>query len=118
MLVLSPAEPPVWIEFETALSDDTPTSLIRTVESHVNTGGLNHTLELYNFDTGNYEIFSNAAATLKDTVLEITVNEEVSRFVESGTAVVRCRTAWKGAGPVGLYPWTVSFDEVSWTATH
>ena len=114
-LTVNASEPPVWLEFTGTLPSDNPASLSFALEAKGNTVGLLQTIEMYDFDTGDFEEIDSRAATTSDTVVQILAPGDQQRFVESGSGIVKTRLAWRAQGPVVLYPWTVSLDQVIWT---
>jgi hypothetical protein len=114
-IVLSPMEPPVWIEFGGTLPDDSPTTLHFSVEASANTIGLTQTIEVFNFNSGQYELVDLRAASVNsDLVATIDLSAEISNVVQSGTGAVKSRIGWRATGPVVLLPWTICIDHVVW----
>ncbi len=117
-LTLSSVEPPVWIEFETTLSTDQPSELSVTLEAAANTVGLTQTIEMFNWNTNQYQqVDSRIAAFPNDVITTLDVTAGVSDFVQMGTGAIKSRTGWRATGPVALYPWTIRIDHVVWTFT-
>jgi hypothetical protein len=110
-------EPPVWLEFEGMLPTNQPTSLEFSWEVHANTVGLAQTIELFNYESGGYEVLHVGSASLSDWTTTVTVDGNFLRFVEASTSAVKARLGWKSVGPVALFPWTVDLDRVVWLIT-
>jgi hypothetical protein len=117
-ITLFPTEPPVWLEFQGTLTDDTPNALSFSIEARVNTVGLNQRIELFNYQTNGYVIVKSGTATLSDSIVSVELEKDLLEFVQDGTGNVKARIGWRAAGPVFLFPWTVSIDHVFWTATN
>ena len=117
-ITLSSPEPPVWLEFTGTLPNEHPASLAFSIESKANTVGLVQTIELFNFQSGNYEEVDSSQATIIDSLFEIQATGNIGRFVEAGSGKVKTRLAWRASGPVLLFPWTVSIDHIQWTVTN
>jgi len=114
-ITLFPSEPPVWLIFDANLPTDQPNTLSVRVEARVNTLGLVQTIDMFNWTNGQYANVSTTNASLNsDGILTIDLTENISRFVRPGTGLVRTRIGWKGNGPVFLFPWTASIDQVVW----
>ena len=114
-LTLNSLEPPVWLEFQGTSPTDNPGTLKFTLEASANSVGLGQKIELYDFAAGNYQEVDFRAATLADSVVEFTENDNAARFVEPGSGCVKARISWKAGGPVLLFPWTIGIDQVLWT---
>jgi hypothetical protein len=114
---LNPMEPPVWTEFQGTLPTDEPLTLAFLLEAHANTPGLVQTIEIFNYDTNSYEEINLGLATTSDSTVVVAAEGNVRRFVETDSANVRARIAWKAPGLVSLFPWTVSMDQVAWLVT-
>lgn len=115
---ISPAEAPVWLIFDAALSTDTPAELELTIEATANTFGLTQTTEMFDFNSGQYvEIDVQPSTFNMDTVISIDVTGQIGDFVEPGTGAVRTRAGWRRTGFTLIFPWTVCIDNVAWNAT-
>lgn len=116
---ISPAEAPVWLLFDGILADDCPTSLSFSIESNVNTPGLEVVTELFNFDTSSFEVLAQEAASFNsDSVLTAFASGDVGRFVEPGTGAIEARVGWYRTSFTIVFPWQVNVDQVSWTASN
>jgi hypothetical protein len=115
-LTLDASEPPVWIEFEGRLPNDSPTSLSVTLEASANTPNVNQTIEAFNWLTGQYEqVDTQSASFNNDSMVTVDLTAEIGKYVESGTGGVKTRTGWKAGGLVLQFPWTVCIDQIVWT---
>jgi hypothetical protein len=115
-ITLSPAEPPVWIEFQRALPSDDVSSLVLTVEASANTVGLRQSIAMFNWNTGQYvEVDARPASPNNDSVVTVDLTSSADNFVQSGTGSIKTRVGWKAVGPITIYPWTISIDQVVWT---
>jgi hypothetical protein len=114
-ITLFPSEPPVWLIFEGSLPTDQPNTLSVRVEARVNTLGLVQTIDMFNWTNGQYANVSTTNASLNsDGILTIDLTENISRFVRPVSGLMRTRIGWKANGPVFLFPWTASVDQVVW----
>ena len=116
-IVLNAVEPPVWLGFESALPQDNPATFVFTLEAKANTVGLTQTIEFFNYDTGSFELVHSSVATQNDSVIDFQPDGDILRFVDDGTGSINVRLGWKSQGPVFLFPWTVSIDQIEWTVT-
>ena len=115
-ITLNNSEPPVWLEFVGTLPSDAPTSLSVTLEAQANTLGLAQTIDMFNWNSGQYEpVDSRAASFNTDSVATVNLTASISDYVQSGTGTVKTRMGWRATGPVLLYPWTASIDQVIWS---
>ncbi len=113
---LLPAEEPVWLVFDGTLSTDSPSLLGLQLEASANTVGLVQIIEMFNWNFGQYEEVSSAAASANnDSVQTIELTAQVSDYVQSGTGKVRTRIGWRQDGLVLFHPWTVRIDRAIWT---
>ena len=109
-------DPPILLEFETTLPTSDLTSLGFQLESHVNTVGVTRTVEMFNYNLGLYQQVDERTASFgNDSVVEITLTEQISDFIENGTGNIKARIGWRPTGPVLFYPWTTCIDQAVWT---
>jgi hypothetical protein len=114
-ITLNPMEPPVWIEFEGTINDDSPSALSLVLEASANTAGLTQTIEIFNWNSGQYELVDSRAATLSDQAAEIELSEGVADYVQLGSGAIKTRVGWRATGIIFLFPWTVSIDQLAWS---
>lgn len=114
-LTLNSVEPPVWIEFSGDLASESPSSMSITMEASANTSGLTQTIEMFNWNTGQYELVDSQSASVNsDSVVEVDLTSESTNYVQSGTAAVKSRIGFKATGLIFLFPWTASIDQQVW----
>ena len=116
-IVFSTSEAPLQMQVDATAQSTTASTFRFKVESAANQGNIRQTISLFNFNTNSYEQLDTRIATTNDTVVEIVVTTNASRFVNPATGAVRSLIAWKAAGPVFSYPWLVSVDQVRWQIT-
>ncbi len=115
-IILNSSEPPVWLEFVGTLPSDAPTSLSVTLEAQANTLGLTQTIDMFNWNLGQYEPADSRAASFNvDSVATVNLTASISDYVQAGSGTVKTRMGWRATGPVLLYPWTASIDQVIWS---
>jgi hypothetical protein len=72
---------------------------------------------MFNYDTSQWEQIDIRQATVGfDTANTFTITSNAGRFVDD-SGNVKARTSYRVAGPVLVYPWTVSLDLVGWRTT-
>ena len=111
---ISSAEPPVWIETEGIAPSATPSALWMVCEAKADTVGLTQKMELLNVDTQQYEEIDAGPATTTDSVAQVKVTGDPSRFVDPDSLKIKARLTWKAYGPVTLFPWQVGLDQAVW----
>ena len=111
-------EAPLWLIFDSSLSQDTPASLALKIESNANTPNLECVAELFNFDSNEYEVVGQFIAEFNsDSIVELIASGDPARFVESGSSAVRSRVGWYKVGFTLVFPWQINLDQVVWLAT-
>lgn len=107
-------EPPVWLEFEGQASARDNPSMEFVIESYVNTPSVEQRIELYNYMSGEYEQIYQGMGSISDVVLSVSVEGDITRFIDPESCNVKAQSTWKATGFVILFPWTVNVDEVKW----
>ena len=108
-------EPPVWVEIEGTAPLSTPSQLMFTCEAHINSPGMViQTITLFNYTTGNYEIFDSRTATLTDQVVTVTLTNAAVHYIHPETKQMKAQYMWKQTGPTAMFPWEISIDESNW----
>ena len=77
-------EPPVLLEFESTSPIDFPANLAFTLEANANSVNLLQTIELYNFQTNQFESVDSRNATPVDSVAEVTISGDPGAFRRGG----------------------------------
>ncbi len=107
-------------------STDCPTALEFTLESRMVTfvGTVDQRTELFNYNTGNFEVVDNRLASSTDTVVTITPGGDPKRFVEPVTGAMQARIRYQNSLPfwvtrtASLYlPFRTRVDQAIWTVT-
>ena len=89
------------------------TSLTFSIESRASSASVQQTVQLYNYDTLQFETMTPSQATIGDSVKEYTITSNAGRFIHSN-GEVWARISAKSNGPVVSYPWSFSVDRTSW----
>ena len=107
-------DPPVHIELIGTSSVLSPSEMSFTLESSVNTAGLQQTIEVFNYDTGQFEILNQGAASLADATVSTDLAGDLTQYIDDEAGEVRARVSWIAVGPIFLYPWAVNMDLAGW----
>jgi hypothetical protein len=113
--VFDPTESPIWVRIKGTATTASPSELTFTLEASANTSGLRQRIELYNYNTSSYEIVDERQATTSDSVVEVTVSGDPSRFVDPDTLEMRAQMSWKPTGPILIWPFHVGIDQSVWS---
>lgn len=116
-LVMNGFEAPVQVVVTgTARSLSRYSDLRLELEAHVSSPNLRQTIELYDYQSGQWVNLDTTMGTSSDSV-RTAIAPDPSRFVQFLTNEVKARLSWKPAGLVNAWPWTASLDQVQWTVT-
>jgi len=113
-VVLSSAEPPVWLEVTGEALVPEPSELHVKLEAHATTVGLTQRIELWDCVAGAWVELDTGYAKTTDMEILIPITDTPARFVDPGTLEITGRFTWKANGPVTLYPWQVNIDQIMW----
>jgi hypothetical protein len=116
-VTLDPEEAPVWLRLSGVSITDAPSSLEYILETRVDTPGTTQVISLFNFVTGEFEEIDTRVPTDTDSVAEVTVQGDPSRFIDSETLEVRAELTWRPPPLVLQYPWNVGIDQAVWRVT-
>ncbi len=103
---------------------ETPGALEFSYESRTFSfvGAVVQNLELYNYDTAQFETVDSGLSAATDTVVSVTPSGDPTRFVEAGTAAMQARIRYENAFPFWVFstqnlylPYRVRADHVFWT---
>ena len=116
---LNSSEAPVWLSFDSVFSNDHPNGLDVAIESSANTPSLTQTTEMFNWNTEQYDQIDERQASFNsDVVISLDASSLASDYVQDGTGAVSTRVGWRQTGFTLLSPWTISVDQVQWTAEY
>ena len=111
-LVLFPSEPPAQLVVECTAPSGQVLGIETTVVAKVNTPGLSQKVDLWDWSTGSYaQIGATQPATTGDSAHIAVASGAVSRFVQSGTGLVRAKVSFFRTGLTLVWPWTASVDQ-------
>jgi hypothetical protein len=112
-IVFSTSLPPV--EYDTMATSPTlnPTKLVFAIESSATSPNIHRTVQLYNYDTLQFENMGSVPSTTLDSVTEYTITSNPGRFVHVN-GEVWARISAKAEGPVFAYPWQFAVDRAVW----
>lgn len=107
------SEKPISVVMEgTCLWSDI-TKLSFSLESNVNTAGLQVSVELYDFAAGAWVQQQTTSGSLTDTTVTV-VGTNVDRFVEAGTKKMKARVSVASTSPTSLSQWHIAMDHAEW----
>jgi M6 family metalloprotease-like protein len=112
-LVLSPSEPPVWVEFTGTLVGALPAAFRFEFEGRTNTV-LNQRVQMFNYTTGQWDQMSSRDSTTTDSWVEADVWTNPGRYIQSGTGQMRARVQLYVDRLLLVWPFTASFDQAVW----
>ncbi len=106
---------PLLVEFVGALPTDNPEVLTVTLEATGSTLFLTQTIEMFNWNSGQYEtVDSRITSWNDDSVVTIDLTSTADDFVQPTTGAIKTRAGWRANGFILSYPWTVCIDQVAW----
>ncbi|MCH8273390.1 MAG: PD40 domain-containing protein [Armatimonadetes bacterium] len=112
--VLTTQESPVQVRVEGVSPFENITDLRFVLEAGISIPNIGQSIDLFNFQTNQWEQMDTRPGTLGDSVVEVTVSLDPSRFVQPGTGTVRALLRWKESGPILIYPWHARIDQAIW----
>jgi hypothetical protein len=103
------------VEYDTMATSPTlnPTKIVFAIESSATSPNIHRTVQLYNYDTLQFETMGTSPSTTTDSVTEYTITSNPGRFVHSN-GEVWARISAKAQGPVFAYPWQFAVDRAVW----
>ena len=111
---------------DAASPTETPDSIEFSVESNSFSfvGTVEQKIQVFNYDTGQFQTIDNRVVTATDTVISVTLSGDLSRYVENGTGAIQARISYQTSIPfwvtniVNLYlPFKTKVDHIFWTIT-
>ena len=112
-LTLFQGEPPINVEFEGTAPWQHASKMSVTMTGWANTPGLSQSLEMYDWVAGQFEAVDVRAAGTSSVMVQPMLADP-DRFIEGGTRLVRARVRVSRTGLTLLWPWSYSFDRLSW----
>lgn len=104
---LNSIESPVWLIFE---SEVPAGDYELKIEAQAGTPGLSRQIELFNFNSGQYEL----VATELESFNVDTVTGHVLDSQNFDGETVRARIGWYQSGFVVNFPWEIRLDQIAW----
>lgn len=111
---LSTSQSPVVFEISATSPVSTTTKFVFAYEGNASSVSVATKIELFNFDTGAYEVVSNGPSTTGDTVIETVITSNPDRFIDDSSGEVRARISAKATGATLLFPWSHRVDRAVW----
>ncbi len=69
---------------------------------------------MFNFQTNSYDIVDQRAGTAADTVVEVVIGSNTSRYINQATNEVRTRIQYFDPGTLFSFGWVGRIDQVNW----
>ena len=104
----------VEIEITGTSPTDTPSAIAFTAEAASSGDPANQVIDLFNYDSGEWERLDARAATSDDQTVTVNVTTDAGRFVENGTGEMKVRVGFLDLG-VTFVSWDGRFDVTFWT---
>jgi len=116
-IVANITEPPLQVIVDGTSAVGSPVDLLFTVVSKASATALQQQTLLFNYQSGQYELFDSRATTLADQTVVVHATGDLSRFVNQADKKVRAKITIK---QVGIVPaiWSCSLNQTVWTVTH
>ncbi|GIV01471.1 MAG: hypothetical protein KatS3mg015_0301 [Fimbriimonadales bacterium] len=103
----------VEIEVEGTAPSGTASSLTFVLEAASSGAPVRQRIELFNYQSGQWEQVDERNATFADTTVEIPVTSNATRFIQPGTRQMRARIGFHDRG-VTFVNWGARYDQVRW----
>jgi hypothetical protein len=116
-LVANALEAPIQVQVDGTTGIPSPSSLRFEVTAQASSANLGQRVELYNFQTGNYDSLDFRNATTTDTTVSVNVTSGASNYVEPGSGRVRAKLSYKPVAPVPGTSYSASLNRTSWVVT-
>ncbi|MCC6403788.1 MAG: hypothetical protein IT207_07240 [Fimbriimonadaceae bacterium] len=113
-IVINQNEAPIQLVTEGFASTNVINSMSFNLESMATSVGLQQTVELFNFVSGQYVLLDTRNAPTTDTTISVNVPSNPGQYVESGTNVVRAQVTYKAIGPTSISNWGCRVDMGTW----
>ncbi|MCH7870139.1 MAG: PQQ-binding-like beta-propeller repeat protein [Planctomycetes bacterium] len=108
--------PPVQVEVQGTSSEPSPSELRFRLESAVDQSSVQQRILMYDFVAQSYEEVDLRTAATSDTVVEVVISDNPSRFIEPGTGAMKTLMTWE---PLAFAGWimTAEIDQTVWSLT-
>lgn len=103
----------VELEVEGTSPTETPSSLKFVLEAGQSGDPVIQRIELFNFQSGQWEVVDERAAPFADATVTISISTNARRFVQPGTRLVRARVGFHDRG-VTFISWGARYDVTKW----
>ncbi len=106
--------PTVTTELGSVFPTEQPNAVTVILEGHVNRSDLTQRVELFNYQTGVFELVDTRAASVgTDQVSSVPLSGDLTRFIQAGTGEVAARVTFTGARATGT-KWLADIDQFVW----
>jgi len=108
------SEVKIIVDVKGSSSATSASTLKLTFEGVSSLANVTQKLYLFNYNTNTFELVDTRTATTTDSVVEILVSSNASRFVNSSTGEIKGRAEWSKSGFTPSN-WNVSIDQFHWS---
>ena len=112
-VVLSSTEAPIQLVLNGTSPVLATTEFRYALEANANQANIRQTIDCFNYQTNAFEQVDTRIATTTDSVAEVIITTNPSRFI-SASGAVQTKLSYKAAGPILSYPWLVGIDRAVW----
>ncbi|MBA3725753.1 MAG: trypsin-like serine protease [Armatimonadetes bacterium] len=112
--VFSSAESPIQLILDGTSPVSSTAELRFAMESSATSATISRKIELFNFQSSAYQTFSTTPATTGDSVTEVIVTSNPSRFIHPLNRTVRARISARATSAQFAYPWLFRLDRAVW----
>ncbi len=111
---------------DAASTTESPSAIEFSYESRTFSfvGTVDQEIELYNYDSGQFESVDTRFASATDTVVNVTPSGDPTRFIQAGTNGMQARLSYQNSLPFWVFstqnfflPYRVRADHIFWTIT-
>lgn len=116
-ITLNAGEAPVQLIVDGVSPTPTASDFRFDLVSHTDTGGLQQTIDLFDWTANAYvNLDTRAGHPNTDETVEVTPSNP-NRFIQAGTNAVRARISYKSTGIVLHFPWNIFYNQTIWKIT-
>ncbi len=108
-------EAPIQIIFKGAPTFSDVNELRFKLEAAVDVSDIQQSIDLFNFNTGQYEQVDTRLAKITDTFVEVLITSNPNRFVRPGTDGVLARVRFRPNTPPPGLGWKARIDRAMWS---
>ncbi|HWP31200.1 MAG TPA: VCBS repeat-containing protein [Fimbriimonadales bacterium] len=110
------SEVKIIVDVKGTSSATSASTLKLTFEGVSSLSGATQKLYLFNYNTNSFELVDTRTASTTDSIVEVLISSNASRFINSSTGEIKGRAEWLKSG---FTPpnWSVGIDQFHWSLT-